>query len=213
MRLSKSAFLLMQLLASVTFGQTPNRALRDMQQEIDDLRQKVHCYETERDILEEKIHKQEASLSKLQKDLASSQSSSQTLSHNKITQLENRIDSLEKKNESLLTDLKSLRAHANETTTSLTTFNGKIGELEQNLTHNVTHLKGAVESLVKAMQKGTPLDGTTEMRGSTKIYHVKAGDSLERIAKNNKVSVDKIKKLNSLSKDRITIGQELILEE
>ena len=41
------------------------------------------------------------------------------------------------------------------------------------------------------------------------FYKVKAGDSLEKIAKANNTTVDKIKKINSMQQDLIVIGQEI----
>ncbi len=42
-----------------------------------------------------------------------------------------------------------------------------------------------------------------------KSYRVKPGDSLEKIAKRHKISLESLKKANSLSDDRIMIGQDL----
>lgn len=202
--------LLFILSLSSTFGQQANRAFRDLQQDVEDLRQKVHCYELERDILEEKIHKQESLLTKLQKDLNQSQNSKEELNQNKLAQLEKKLALLEQKNENLLSDLKQLQNHANSTTQSLTTFKTKVGDLEDSLGSDVTNLKGAVESLVKAIHKGAS-DGIIEGKNGLKVYKVKAGDSLERIAKNFGIKVEQLKKLNNLTKDRIIVGQELVL--
>lgn len=46
-----------------------------------------------------------------------------------------------------------------------------------------------------------------------KMYQVKRGDTLWRISKNTGVSVDQIKKLNSLKTDLIQVGQILIIED
>jgi LysM repeat protein len=211
MKLLKSAcYLLFFLSINTTFGQQANRAFRDLQQEVEDLRQKVHCYELERDILEEKIHKQETLLTKLQKDLTQSQNSKEELNQNKLSQLEKKLAAIEQKNESLLADLKQLQNHANTTTTSLTTFKTKVGDLEDSLNSDVTNLKGAVESLVKAIHKGAS-DGIIDGKNGLKVYKVKAGDSLEKIAKNYGIKVEQLKKLNNLTKDRIIVGQELVL--
>lgn len=210
MLLKSATFLLLTLSCSFTFGQQANRAFRDLQQEVEDLRQKVHCYELERDILEEKIHKQELLLSKLQKDLNQSQNSKDELNQSKLSVFEKKLSVLEQKNDSLVADLKQLQSHANTTTTSLTTFKTKVGDLEDSLSSDVSHLKGAVESIVKAMHKGAS-DGIIDGKNGLKTYKVKAGDSLERIAKAYGVKVEQLKKLNNLTKDRIIVGQELVL--
>ena len=46
----------------------------------------------------------------------------------------------------------------------------------------------------------------------TKVYVVKKGDTLYSISKNNKVDLNKIKELNNLKSNNISIGQKLILE-
>lgn len=48
-------------------------------------------------------------------------------------------------------------------------------------------------------------------KGDTSVYYVKKGDTLYGIAKNYGVSVDEIKKLNDLSSNNLTIGQELLI--
>lgn len=45
----------------------------------------------------------------------------------------------------------------------------------------------------------------------TKIYVVKAGDSLYKIAKIHKISINDIKKLNKISKNHLSINQKLII--
>jgi chromosome segregation ATPase len=204
---------LLILPATLSFGQQGNRAFRDLQQEVEELRQKVHCYELERDILEEKIHKQEEALQKLQKDLSQSQNSKDEIWQNKISLFEKKISSLEQKNDTLLNDLKQLQTHANTTTSSLSMFKSKMGDLEENVNLSVTTLKSAVESLLKAMQKNTLQEVILDNKSVSKSYKVKSGDSLEKIAKAHGLKVEQLKKLNHLTKDRINVGQDLILEE
>ncbi|MBZ7939164.1 MULTISPECIES: lytic transglycosylase domain-containing protein [Campylobacter] len=45
----------------------------------------------------------------------------------------------------------------------------------------------------------------------TKVYTVKAGDSLYKIAKNHHVSIDSIKELNRIYKNRLSINQKIII--
>ena len=49
------------------------------------------------------------------------------------------------------------------------------------------------------------------LKSDTNIYYVKKGDSLYKIAKLYGVSVDDIKKLNNLTSDNLSIGQEILI--
>jgi len=74
-------------------------------------------------------------------------------------------------------------------------FKDRIAELETELIsgqrrfEEISKLKGNIENLTKSFRLG-----------ENKIYKVRAGDSLEKIAKFNKTTVEKIKKLMKLSK-------------
>ncbi|MBI5346294.1 MAG: LysM peptidoglycan-binding domain-containing protein [Chlamydiae bacterium] len=63
------------------------------------------------------------------------------------------------------------------------------------------------------MEEIAKLKGTLEMIASSikdpSVYKVKQGDSLEKIAKANNVTVDALKKYNRLENDLIVVGQEL----
>lgn len=49
------------------------------------------------------------------------------------------------------------------------------------------------------------------LKSDTNIYYVKKGDSLYKIAKLYGISVDDIKKLNNLTSDNLSIGQEILI--
>ena len=42
-------------------------------------------------------------------------------------------------------------------------------------------------------------------------YVVKSGDTLWSIAKDNNISVDKLKEINNLTSNNLTIGQQLLI--
>ncbi|MDR3625037.1 MAG: LysM peptidoglycan-binding domain-containing protein [Chlamydiales bacterium] len=193
-------------------AQQKDRSLFSLQCELEDIKQKVHCYELERDILEEKVNTQGEQIVKLQKELTKSQNANEELSKGKLGQFEKRLTVVEQKVDGFILDLKQLKSHANDTSSSLSKYSSKITDIEQSLQTNVTSLKSALQSLVKVAYKGSE-SGIMDMATSSKSYKVKPGDTLERIAKNHGISVDTLKKRNNLSKDRIVIGQELTLED
>jgi LysM repeat protein len=177
--------------------------LHEVQTNLDDLRHDINCFQTELQILDGRIKYYENTLSSLkQHDLEKQQA--------KIDQLTAQIQSLEKKWLSLeknqtgeISEIETLSSHANETTAALAQFKDRISELEEEIQSqnrrfdDVAKLKGHIENLAKGFS------------GEFKLYRVKPGDSLEKIARAHKTAVEKIKKLNSLDQDLIVVGQEL----
>jgi LysM repeat protein len=175
-----------------------------VQTNLDDLRHDINCFQTELQILDGRIKYYENTLASLkQHDLERQQTKIDLLSQ-QIGALEKKWASLEKIQQGDTKDLQELSSHANETTAALSQFKGRIGELEQEIFSQnrrfdeVAKLKGNIETLAKGFH--------TE---SFKIYKVKPGDSLEKIARAHKTAVEKIKKLNDLGQDLIVVGQEL----
>jgi LysM repeat protein len=95
-----------------------------------------------------------------------------------------KVAALEKKVESLM-------AYAAQTTISLTQYRDRIVELDRKL-----------EEIGK-------LRSQISRPSQEKIYRVKPGDSLEKIARQHSISIENLKRENNLNTDRINIGQEL----
>ncbi len=173
--------------------------LHELQTNLDDLRHDVHCVTTDIQLLDGKISHHENILNSLKQ---------QTKQDEKLQDLKHTLLLLEKKIASLQAQetLKNLTDHANETTLALKQHKQRIAELEKELItqerkyEELTKLAATLESLKNAI----PGDGV-----QIKLYKVKAGDSLEKIAKNHQITVEYIKKLNQLDQDLIYIDQEL----
>jgi LysM repeat protein len=177
--------------------------LHEVQTNLDDLRHDINCFQTELQILDARIKHYENALASLkQHDLETQQTKVDHLSQT-FSSLEKKYVTLEKAHLTDTKQLENLSSHANETTASLSQFKDRISELEQELLSQnrkfseMGKLKGHIETLTK--------DLSTEF----KIYRVKPGDSLEKIARSHKTAVEKIRKLNDLDQDLIVIGQEL----
>lgn len=159
-------------------------ALREIREELADIKHELNNTQVELQILEEQYKTQE-------KDSKKTNSSS--------TQQDPRISALEKK-------LTQLSNHGNQTSQYLNDCHAKIAELEKSLEHQnallteIVQLKSNLSSLTTSLQKDK-LD--------TSLYKVKAGDSLEKIARIYKVSITSLKEENNLSNNKIMIGQEL----
>jgi len=179
--------------------------LHEVQTNLDDLRHDINCFQTEMQILDGRIKYYENALSSLkQHDLEKQQAKIDLLAA-QIQTLEKKWIALEKNQSGELVDLETLSSHANETIAALAQFKGRIGELEEEIHlqnrrfDDVAKLRGHIENIAKGFT------------GEFKIYRVKPGDSLEKIARAHKTAVDKIKKLNGLDQDLIVVGQELKL--
>lgn len=179
--------------------------LHEVQTNLDDLRHDIHCFKTELQILDGKIkHSEHAIASLKQQDLEKQQLKLDQLSTH-LQSLEKRWGLTEKSRESDVQELRQLSSYAKETSMALSQFKERIEELERELVNEqrrleeLGKLKGNIEHLAKSIR------GTEKY----KIYKVRQGDSLEKIAKSHKTTVEKIKKINELEQDLIVVDQEL----
>jgi chromosome segregation ATPase len=178
--------------------------LHEVQTNLDDIRHDVNCYQTEIQILDARIKHYENALASLkQQDLEKQQAKIDLLTQ-QLHSLEKRGASLEKTQARDTAELDRLLSHANETAAALSQFKSRIQEIESDVVsqnrrfEELAKLKGNLDSIAKGL-------GAERF----KIYKVRPGDSLEKIARDHKTAVEKIKKNNQLDCDLIVIGQEL----
>ncbi|MBI3508549.1 MAG: LysM peptidoglycan-binding domain-containing protein [Chlamydiia bacterium] len=177
--------------------------LHELQTNLDDVRHDIHCFQTELQILEGRIKTQENALASLREHDFSKQQAKLDQLAQQIQLYEKSWNGFEKGQTGTEQQLKQLSAHAHETTVSLKQFKERIAELEHEMLEQHRHfeelskVKGNLESLAKTLTD------------STKLYRVKQGDTLKKIAADHGTTVEKIKKLNDLQQDIIVIGQQL----
>ena len=177
--------------------------LHELQTNLDDLRHDLNCFQTEMQILDGKIKHQEDSTQNIkQQHIEKIQSKFENYSK-QISSIENRLNQIDTKQKAVVSDLSVISNFSNETNIALSQYKEKINELENSTAFNNKKID-EISSL-----KTTLLDLVKNIKTDYFLYKVKPGDSLEKISKSNKVSVDTIKKLNDLSNDLIVIGQEL----
>jgi LysM repeat protein len=123
--------------------------------------------------------------------------------------LESKIADLELLTKSASGDLRQLKEHANESSTVLSQYQQRLRDLEKVSEQQAQQ----INSLQSAMRALTEILGKESDETGTKIYRVKSGDSLEKIANANQTSIKAIKELNNLSNDKIIINQKLKLPE
>lgn len=179
--------------------------LHEVQTNLDDLRHDINCCQTELQILDGRIKYNENALTTLkQQDLEKQQIKLEQL-FVQLQSLEKRFSSSEKLRDGSNQEFHQLTLHAQETTTALLQFKNRIEELEKELIagqrrfEELGKLKSTIEGLAQSLRISEPY----------KVYKVRPGDSLEKIAKLHKTGVDKIKKVNGLNQDLIVVGQEL----
>lgn len=179
------------LLAFQTLGAAPPTLL-DIKRELDN-------HETELRTFEERLHTQENILDSLREQLLDTSQKQRDLVKGNTASIDARMAAHEASLASIMTDLRQLQAQANDSAKAISQFKQKQNETNQNL----DSLQEGLTSLLKALQADSPDAGNS--------YRVQSGDSLEKIARKNDTTVKKLKELNSLTSDRIFIGQQLKL--
>ena len=116
--------------------------------------------------------------------------------------IERKLTYLESQQKKLADDLKNLSHHANQTTQYLGEYKTKLSLLENTL-------KQQNQALTQIAELKSNLLALEQDEKKQRTYKVKTGDSLDKIAKNHKITVKELKEFNHLSHDKIIIGQEL----
>ncbi len=185
-----------------------NATLREVLVALDDVKHEVQNHETELRTFEEKARNLEEIIDSLRKQ----QSDSLQAMRESLKNLDAKISGQESAAKGLTTTLQS---HASDSVAALSDYKKRIGELEKTLeqqNRNIENLQAAFKSLAEALQiKDSAKVAVSEDSG--KIYRVKAGDSLDKIARQNQTTIKKIKELNGLTGDQIIVGQKLQLPE
>lgn len=182
-------------------------AFDEMRIELGDLRHAVQVQKTDLSLLQERLLEQE--------NLAETANKNQTKTEPlaaRIAALEKKLSLIEGQNERMLGDLKLLSKSHGQSHSNVHQLEERLVILQKQIDQcssrlgDIQHLKTTLTQVSKAIgEKETPASS------SAKRYRVKAGDTLEKIAKREQVSVNEIKRLNHLQADKIVIGQELVL--
>jgi LysM repeat protein len=179
--------------------------LHEVQTNLDDLRHDIHCFHADFEILNGRMKHAESSLSPLKlQEFAKQETKVEQLSAH-FQHLEKKLSVLEKNQETLLQDRNKWAAVSQELNLALTDCKNRVEGLEKQSTaihhrfEELSKLKGSLEVLTQSLKNSA----------GHALYKVKAGDSLEKIAKSHQTDVDRLKKANKLEQDLIVVGQEL----
>lgn len=178
-------------------------SLHKIRTEVEDLKHDLNTSDIELHILEGKLIDQEETIALLRQQILDSQQGKLEDLEQILSNFNKKVAGFEKKQEEILSDLRQLATHANDTTLALSQYKDKISEIEKNiLSQNkkfdeIAKIKKAIETLSDSSKQ--------EMVA----YTIKEGDSLQKISKTFSISIDEIKKANHLKDDMIFTGQVL----
>lgn len=153
-------------------------AVAQLRTDIEDLKHELNSFEIEHHILEGKMTDLEGTMIALQDD-----SRAEALK-TELSKVESRLKQLKKQQGEMVSDIRQLSNHANDTTTALTQYKERIGVFEKH-----------IASIARPS------------------HVVQNGESLEKIARKYNTSVDALKKENNLNDDLIYVGDELSIPQ
>jgi LysM repeat protein len=190
-------------------GYYTNPEMDELRIELDDLKHALNTTQVELRLLDERLGKQDKALTSVKGQNQGKEASSLSLLTAQVSTLEKKVSTLERTLEKAANDLRTLSTSVNQTLSKLQNLETDLSTHDKRL-EEVSKLKGTLTSISKAIGQRTTSEPSST---PTKSYRVKAGDSLEKIARLHHVSVDTIRKINNLSNDKIVVGQELRLPD
>lgn len=175
-------------------------SLHKVRTQVEDIKHDLNSYEIEHHVLEGKLIDQEQTIAALKQQISELNQGKIESFVQDIHNLDKKLQQLTKKQDKIISDIRQLSSHANDTTTALSQYKEKITHFEKTLLSQ----KEQIQEIIKLK------DGITKLTDrSTKNYTVKSGDSLEKIAREHGLTVEQIKHHNNLSGDLIVVGQEI----
>jgi LysM repeat protein len=182
-------------------------SLHKVRTDMEDIKHDINTSDIELHILEGKLIDQESAMANVKDQIIEAHKSKIESLEERIVSLEKKLSLQEKQNDDHRSDMQKLGKHANETTSALTQYKAKIEELEKEMHvhkskfQDVANLKGTLEAIGKELE--------TQDSSGLRSYMIRDGDSLDKIARRFKTTVDYIKKINRLSSDMIMSGEEI----
>lgn len=173
-------------------GKDQTAVIESLQTEIADLKHDLHASSVELRLLEDRVEAgQEMKHEGLEEELKT---------------LKRKIAAFERSQEKTFSDLKQLSLQTHQAEALLLAQKRTLQEIEGRL-EEVGKLRALLSTIAKK-EVTTPIAETSD-----KTYKVKAGDTLEKIARKHNTSLEDLKRLNHLSSDKILVGQTLQVGE
>lgn len=185
---------------------TLEQQVMELQHALGTMRYAIDNRDAESSVLQERLLTQEQVIEQIREDMA--------IVKREATEKQSQsLDKLDCNLGNLIADLKQVKNHANDMSESLAKAQTRIGQLEgtiQAQNRNIANLQSAINSILEAFDM-KPVAATEKAVDDSRVYVVKSGDSLEKIARKHNIAISKLKEINGLSKDVIRVGQKLKL--
>jgi LysM repeat protein len=201
-------------------GDDLTSVLRQLKTGLTDLKHEMRNHEAEIRMFENKLQSQETTVEHLRQQLTDDVQSQRDFVKASNVNLEGKtetlgqsIANLETLVKGLTNDMRQIKTQSNDSVATLGQYKQKISELE-NLLHmqsqHMQNLEAALQSMMEVWQaKEVARDIVSKSMESGRTYKVQPGDSLEKIARSQKVAVQTLRDANQLINDRILVGQTL----
>lgn len=190
---------------------------RELRDTLSDLRHEVNNHEAEIRMFEEKMNSQEAIIDSLRKQIQDNTQASKEFLKGNVSQQEEKLSLMESNLRVVSADTKQLKSILSENSQTLADSKQRITALEKIIelqNENIANLHSGLRSLMDVMGKESSNRTISSAdEASSTHYRVKAGDTLEKIAKKYNTTIKKLKELNNLSSDQIIVGQKLQIAE
>lgn len=188
----------------------------------DDVSYEINNCSAEVSRLTQKTQHLEDSLDEVRSIVCNQESSDQS------AVLQDRLNKLDASLQAMTADLRQLKDHSNENAKVLGEYRKALMDFEKDAAaqnNRVAGLEEAMRSLTDCVQQGggrrvsaasagnevAMADGAAAS-GKASAYRVKPGDTLGKIAKEHKTTIQAIKLANGLKEeDRILVGQQIVL--
>lgn len=203
-------------------GEDLSSILRQLKTGLADLKHEMNNHEAEIRMFENKLQNQEVTFEHLRQQLNDDVQSQRDFVRASNVNLEGKTETLnqsltnlETMVRGLMNDLRQIKTQSNDSVTVLGQYKQKISELENLLQAQSQHMQNlevALQSMIEvwqAKEAAREIASKTNEFGSGKTYKVQPGDSLEKISRSQKVSVQALREANQLVNDRILVGQTL----
>ena len=178
-------------------------SLHKVRTEVEEIKHDLNTYEIEHHVLDGKLIDQEQTIAALKHQVSELKSGKLDSFVDEVQKLEKKLQQVSKKQDKIVSDIRQLSSHANDTTTALAQYKEKISQFEKAIQGQNLQLQE-----VNKIREGIQM--LSEV-GLAKTYRVKSGDTLEKIARDHGTSAEKIKSVNGMTTDLIVVDQELIL--
>lgn len=164
---------------------------------IEDMKYEFQNHEKEIRVLEEKMQRQEETISSLREMIRRSNQSAQNVAKGSADNHESRLAEVESTIRNIEKDLHKFQEFASEATKAQVTSRDRLSSLEKKL----ENMQVATEALVKALDVNIAIPDSN--------YRVQRGDTLGGIAQRFHTSVSALKQRNKLRSNKIVVGQVL----